>query len=247
MSETPTFANKAEKAAYVRQVFARIAARYDLMNRLMTGGRDRAWRRLVSRLAALPFGGRVLDVATGTGDIALALAWHYPDAQVVGTDTSMVMMRTGRPKLVAAGLDGQIKLTAGDVLRLPFSDNSFDAATTGFALRNVTDIPRTFAEMYRVVKPGGRVVCLELARPTLPLFSLLFGLYFYRMVPWVGGLISGQRDAYTYLPNSLINFLTPGAVKAVMEEVGWCQVRYRRLMMGTVAIHVGVKIETSVT
>jgi demethylmenaquinone methyltransferase/2-methoxy-6-polyprenyl-1,4-benzoquinol methylase len=202
------------------------------MNRLMTGGRDQAWRQQVARLAGLPPGGRVLDVATGTGDIALALARCYPDARVVGADFSIEMMRTGQPKLAAADVDGRIALAAGDALRLPFLDKSFDAVTTGFALRNVTDISRTFAEMY---------LCLEISRPTLPLFRSMFGFYFYRVVPWMGGLISGHRDAYVCLPRSLTGFLTPEEVKAVMEEVGWRQVRYRRLMIGTVAVHVGVR------
>lgn len=241
MPDTLTFSNATEKATYVSQMFARIAPGYDLMNRLMTGGRDQAWRRSVADLAALPPGGRVLDVATGTGGIALALARRHSDAQVVGTDFSVEMMQTGRPKFAAVGVEGRIALAAGDALRLPFPDSSFDAATTGFALRNVTDIARAFAEMYRLVKPGGRVVCLEISRPTLPLFRSLFSFYFYRLVPWVGGLVSGHKEAYTYLPNSLTNFLTPKEIKAVMEEVGWSQVRYRRLMMGTVAIHVGVK------
>ncbi|UCC65198.1 MAG: ubiquinone/menaquinone biosynthesis methyltransferase, partial [Anaerolineae bacterium] len=234
----PAFADDAEKAGYVSGLFARIAPRYDLMNRLMTGGRDRAWRRTVARLAALPPGGRVLDVATGTGDIALALAERYPGAQVVGADFSLEMMAAGRRKFAARG---RIGLAAGDALRLPFPDGSFDAVATGFALRNVTDVSRAFAEMYRLVKPGGRVVCLEISRPTLPLFRSLFAVYFYRVVPWLGGLVSGQKDAYAYLPNSLTGFLTPEEVRRVMQAVGWRQVRYRRLMMGTVAIHVGVK------
>ncbi len=241
MPDTPTFANDVEKSAYVSQTFARIAPRYDLMNRLMTGGRDHAWRRQVARLAALPPGGRVLDVATGSGGIALALARRYPGAQVVGADFSFEMMHTGQLKPAAAGLEGRVSLAAGDALRLPFPDDSFDAATTGFALRNVTDVPRAFAEMYRVTRPGGRVVCLEISRPTLPLFRSLFSFYFYRVVPLMGGLVSGQREAYVYLPHSLTGFLSPEQVKTVMEGAGWCRVRYRRLMMGTMAIHVGEK------
>ena len=242
MSEVSTFESDIEKATFVSHMFDRIAARYDLMNRLMTGGRDQAWRRMVAGMACLPAGGRVLDMATGTGDIALALANRYPEAQIVGADFSIEMLQTSQAKMIAREMKGQISLAAGDALWLPFPENSFDAATTGFALRNVIDIPRAFAEMLRIVRPGGRVVCLEISRPTLPLFRLLFGFYFYRLVPWIGGLVSGQRDAYAYLPNSLTNFLTPSEIKDVMESAGWQQVRYRRLMMGTVAIHTGVKV-----
>jgi demethylmenaquinone methyltransferase/2-methoxy-6-polyprenyl-1,4-benzoquinol methylase len=241
MPEAPTFSDADEKASYVSRMFDRIAARYDLMNRLMTGGRDRAWRRLVAELAALPPGGRAVDVATGTGDIAMALVRRYPDVEVVGVDFSTEMLQTAGEKFAAQGAGQRVSPVVGDALRMPFPDHSFDAATTGFALRNVTDIPRAFAEMYRLVRPGGRVVSLEISRPTLPLFRGLFRFYFYRLVPWVGGLVSGEGDAYAYLPRSLTGFLTPDEVKEVMASVGWRRVRYKRLMLGTVAIHVGEK------
>jgi demethylmenaquinone methyltransferase/2-methoxy-6-polyprenyl-1,4-benzoquinol methylase len=117
----------------------------------------------------------------------------------------------------------------------------FDGVVTGFALRNVTDIPAAFAEMARVTRPGGRVACLEIAKPRTPLFRHLFALYFYRLVPLLGGWITGQRSAYTYLPHSLTAFLTPDEIVQVMRRTGWCEVRYKRLMLGTVAVHVGVR------
>lgn len=235
-----------QKAAYVQEMFGRIAWRYDLMNRLMTLGRDRAWRRYtVSQVLAAPIGAQgtngpcVLDVATGTGDLALEVLYQRPDSQVVGLDFVPAMLDLAQQKAIAVGARPQ--LTAGDALGLPFPDCIFDAVVTGFALRNVTDIPAAFAEMARVTRPGGRVACLEIAKPRLPFFRQLFALYFFRLVPIVGGWITGQRSAYTYLPHSLSVFLTPDEICDVMCQTGWRDVRYRRLMFGTVAVHVGVR------
>jgi len=230
-----------QKADFVRAMFARIARRYDFMNRLMTLGRDQAWRRYVARQASLPQGGLALDVATGTADLALALTRHYPHGRVVGVDFCPEMIELGRAKVAAAGWDPRVRFVIGDALQLPFADGCFDAVTSGFALRNVADIPRAFAEMGRVVKAGSRVVNLEIARPTLPLFRQLFHFYFYRLVPLLGRVLAGQGDAYCYLPNSLTHFLSPEKLKAVMERVGLSRVGYRRLMLGTVAVHVGFK------
>ena len=229
------------KADFVRAMFARIARCYDFMNRLMTLGRDRAWRRYVARQTDLSQGGLALDVATGTADLALALARHYPHGRIVGVDFCPEMIDVGRGKVATAGENSRIHFVTGDALQLPFTDGCFDAVTSGFALRNVTDIPQAFAEMSRVVKAGGRVVCLEIARPTLPIFCQLFHVYFYRLVPLLGRAIAGQEKAYHYLPNSLTHFLSPEELKTVMEKVGLSEVWYQRLMLGTVAVHVGFK------
>jgi len=229
------------KADFVRAMFARIARCYDFMNRLMTLGRDRAWRRYVARQAALPQRGLALDVATGTADLALALARRYPYGRVVGVDFCPEMIDIGRGKVATAGENLRIRLVIGDALRLPFADSCFDAVTSSFALRNVADIPQILTEMGRVVKAGGRVVCLEIARPTLTIFRQLFHFYFYRLVPLLGRVIAGQKEAYRYLPNSLTHFLSPEELKTVMEGVGLSKVWYRRLMLGTVAMHVGCK------
>jgi demethylmenaquinone methyltransferase/2-methoxy-6-polyprenyl-1,4-benzoquinol methylase len=229
------------KADLVRAMFARIARCYDFMNRLMTLGRDQDWRRYVARQAALPQGGLALDVATGTADLALALTRRYPHGRVVGIDFCPEMIELGRAKVAAAGRNLRVRFVIGDAHQLPFADGCFDAVTSGFALRNVTDIPRAFAEMGRVVKTSGRVINLEIARPTLPLFRQLFRFYFYQLVPLLGRVLAGQGDAYHYLPHSLTHFLSPEELKAVMEETGLSQVWYRRLMLGTVAVHVGFK------
>jgi demethylmenaquinone methyltransferase/2-methoxy-6-polyprenyl-1,4-benzoquinol methylase len=231
----------AAEVDFVRAMFARIAQCYDLMNRLMTLGRDRAWRRYVARKAALPQGGLALDVATGTADLALALTRHAHHGRGVGVDFCPEMIALGRAKVAAAGEGLRIRFVIGDALRLPFADGCFDAVTSGFAMRNVADIPQAFAEMGRVVKAGGQVINLEIARPTLPIFRQIFHVYFYQFVPLLGRIVAGRGEAYRRLPNSLTHFLSPEELKAVMGRVGLSQVGYRRLMLGTVVVHVGVK------
>ena len=250
-----------QKAVYVRDMFGRIAWRYDLMNRLMTLGRDRTWRRYtVSKLGlATPQATGpelVLDVATGTGDLAFETRSQHPDARVVGLDFVPEMLALAQqkakdlgenpwaeqpPNATARQTSGSLVLLVGDAMQIPFPDGTFDGIVTGFALRNVTDIPSAFAEMARVTKQGGRIACLEIAKPRTPLFRRLFGLYFYRFVPLLGGWITGQKAAYTYLPHSLSAFLTPDEIVSVMGQVGWREVSYKRLMLGTVAVHVGTR------
>jgi demethylmenaquinone methyltransferase / 2-methoxy-6-polyprenyl-1,4-benzoquinol methylase len=226
-----------EKRSYVRHMFAAIAPRYDLMNRLMTFGRDQVWRRTVVRLCALPDGGRLLDVATGTGDIGYGALGLSSTVRVVGIDLTREMMLRGRGK--HPGL--AFPLVEGDALALPYGDNAFDAACSGFMMRNVLDIRAAFAEQARVVKPGGRVVCLEIAQPELPLFRQLFHIYFFRIVPVLGGFISGEGQAYTYLPHSMLTLPRPPELAHIMEAVGLRDVRYCMAMFGTVAIHWGTK------
>jgi len=238
-------ASEEEKATFVRAMFARIAPRYDLMNRLMTLGRDRAWRRVAAELAALPPGGLAIDVATGTADLAIALAGQTPTGYTVGVDFSLPMMALGRRKiershLEAAGLADRIGFVGGDALALPFPDDTFDCAVSGFALRNVTSVPQTLAEMRRVVAPGGRIVVLELTKPTLPIFRRVFRLAFHRLVPLIGGWITGEPEAYRYLPESVDRFLSPEELKALMEKAGLREVQYRLLALGIAAVHVGV-------
>lgn len=226
-----------EKPGYVRRMFAAIAPRYDLMNRLMTFGRDQVWRRTVVRRCTLPRGGRLLDVATGTGGIAYEAVRGDPTARALGLDLTREMMIYGRA--TRPGL--AFPLAEGDALALPFANGSFDAACSGFMMRNVVDIRAAFAEQARVVRSGGRVVCLEITWPRTPLFPLLFRLYFFRLVPLLGKLITGHREAYTYLPESVIAFPSPPDLQRIMESVGLRDVRYQMAMLGTVAIHWGTK------
>jgi demethylmenaquinone methyltransferase / 2-methoxy-6-polyprenyl-1,4-benzoquinol methylase len=227
----------ADKRSYVRRMFGAIAPRYDLMNRLMTLGRDQVWRRTVVRLCALPRGGRLLDVATGTGDIGYEALRIDPAARVVGLDLTPEMMQLGRQKQPGRSFP----FTEGDGLTLPFGDDTFDATASGFMMRNVVDIKMAFTEQLRVVKPGGRVVCLEITLPRTPILGWLIEIYFFRVVPFVGRLISGHREAYVYLPESVAAFPSPPELKRLIESVGLREVRYRTAMFGTIAIHWGIK------
>ncbi len=226
----------------MRQMFTDIAPRYDLMNRLMTLGRDQVWRRTVVELCNLSRYGRLLDVATGTGDIGYEALKSDLSLDVVGVDLTREMMVRGRGK---AG-NISFPFAEADALALPFADNSFDAATSGFMMRNVVDIPRAFAEQRRVVKPGGRVVCLEITLPRTPVFGPLFRFYFFKVVPLLGSIITGQRSAYTYLPHSALRFPQPPELAQIMRSVGLRDVRYKLAMPGfgstaTVAVHWGTK------
>jgi len=217
------------------ELFARIARRYDFLNRLMSLGRDRHWRRLAAEAARLPASGRVLDVGVGTGDMTLALQARWSDATVVGVDPTAPMMAVGRHKID----NPQTLWSQADGLNLPFPDEAFDAAVSAFVLRNVTDVPLALAEQRRVVRDGGRVVALEMSWPHTPVLSPLFSFYFADLMPRITGLLSGQPAAYRYLPRSVERFLTPRQLQRTMEEVGLRDVRYRRLALGTVTLHVG--------
>ena len=229
--------NKFKERA-IREMFARIAPCYDLLNCLMSWGQDSRWRRVAVRLA-LPGRGRVLDVATGTGDMALELARYT--GSVVGLDLCQEMLSWGRLKTEKRGLGSNINFIVGDALALPFSDNSFDCALNGFALRNVADINLFLSELRRVVKPGGRVVCLELVRPASGIIGAFYRSYLYKIVPVLGRWLSGDGKAYRYLPDSVGCFLSTVEFHKMMEEAGFRQVGHRSLNLGTIAVHVGVK------
>jgi demethylmenaquinone methyltransferase / 2-methoxy-6-polyprenyl-1,4-benzoquinol methylase len=224
-----------QKRTYVRDMFARIAPRYDALNRLMTFGMDQGWRVRAARLAvgknAAPF---VLDLATGTGDFAIAIQIVAPAARVIGLDLVYEMLA------YAQGKHEALPLLTGDALDLPFPDNTFDAITSAFMLRNVVSLERAFSEMARVSKPGAHIVALEITQPRLPLWSELYKFYFYRLVPLLGGALS-DRDAYRYLPDSAARFVDADALAKIMRGAGLRDVRYELLNVGTVAIHAGTK------
>jgi len=221
----------------VRAMFDRIAGRYRLMNALMTFGRDRIWRRAVVRAAALPAGGRLLDLASGTGDIALEQLRLDTGARVTAADFSLEMMRVGRQR---PGGD-RIAWCAADALSLPFADASFDAVSSGYLLRNVADRVGAFREQARVVRPGGRVVCLDTSPPPASKLRPLVRLYLRRIVPLLGRVIAGERSAYAYLAASTEGFKAPEELAAIMRAAGLIQVSYQRFMAGTIAVHVGTR------
>lgn len=221
-------------------MFDRISRVYDLMNRVMTGGMDIRWRDFAARQVALRSGERALDLGSGTGDMAIAIARRSPpDAQIVGVDFSEGMLAVGREKMRRLGLSERIELKQGDGQHLDFADGAFDAVCSAWVVRNLGDIPAGFREMRRVTRPGGRVVCLEMSHPYNPVFNWGFHLYFDRLVPLLGRLIGKSFDAYSYLPSSVVSHPDAPALKRIMEEAGWRDVRYYYLMGGVVAVHVG--------
>jgi demethylmenaquinone methyltransferase/2-methoxy-6-polyprenyl-1,4-benzoquinol methylase len=225
------------RARYVQSMFDRIAARYNLMNRVMTAGQDQRWRRFVIERARLRPGDRLLDLATGTGDIAFAALARVPGIQVVGGDFSLGMMLVGQQQPLGA----QVRWSGADALYLPFPDDTFDAITAGYLMRNVIDIPRAFAEQRRVLKPGGRLVILDTAPPPRNLLRPFIVAYLRYGIPLLGRLISGNSDAYTYLPESTQQFKTPDELAALMRAAGFRNVAYRTFMFGTMAVHWGEK------
>jgi demethylmenaquinone methyltransferase / 2-methoxy-6-polyprenyl-1,4-benzoquinol methylase len=228
-----------DKAARVQAMFSDIAERYDLMNALMTGGRDQAWRRRVARLAAPAAEDRVLDLATGTADLALAFLEETPAELVVGVDFVEEMLLRARAKLRRRRERRRVTLLAADALALPFPDATFGCVASAFLLRNLADLAQGLAEMRRVTQPGGSVVALEITQPTLPVWRDLFRLYFHYLVPALGALVSGDRGAYTYLPRSVERFVTPPELARLMRDVGLWDVKITKLGLGTVTIHVG--------
>lgn len=231
------------KEAYVYALFSSIAHRYDLLNTVLSFNRDRAWRRFAVAQSGLQPGGFGLDVCCGTGMLAFEQARVVgPTGKVVGVDFCDEMLKVAAANLEKTSYKGIVEFVKGNAIDLPFEDNTFDCATMGFALRNVSDMRKALAEMRRVVKPGGKVVNLDLAKPRLPVFKQLYYLYFNYLVPLLGRLGVGLEGPYRYLPASLKVFPHQEEIRALFEEVGLRDAHYFELTGGVVAVHVGTKV-----
>lgn len=226
-----------ERAAYVQKMFGRIAGRYNLMNRLMTFGQDMRWRRFVVQQAQLGEAGKVLDLATGTGDIAFEALKTAPNTLVVGADFALPMMYVGQKLPLGA----QVKWAGADALQLPFAANTFDAVTSGYLVRNVIDIPQCLNEQLRVLKPGGRIVILDSAPPPKNLLRPFILIHLKYVIPLLGRMISRHPSAYQYLPESTQAFKTPNELADLMRQAGIRNVQYKTFMFGTMAVHWGEK------
>ena len=223
-------------------MFGGIAGRYDLMNRLMTMGLDRRWRRVAAREAALSPGDRALDACCGTGDLSFSLVDGCSGCEVTGLDFTPEMVALARQKAAARALRGRpapLEFVAGDLLDLPFADVEFAAVTVGWGVRNVPDVPRAFAEMRRVTRPGGRVVCLESTQAPDGAGKHFHHIWMGHVVPLLGSVVTGDASAYAYLPASVEAFPRAEGLAAIMAAAGLTRVRYRRFGFGAVAIHVG--------
>jgi demethylmenaquinone methyltransferase / 2-methoxy-6-polyprenyl-1,4-benzoquinol methylase len=223
----------------VRGMFDRITRRYDLMNRLMTGGRDVAWRREAARIAIGSGAERALDVATGTGDLALELR-RQGVPSVTGLDFSREMIASAETKRDAQNVDG-VTFLQGDAMDMPFPDASFDALTIAWGLRNLPDYEQGIQELTRVLRPEGRMVILEMTPLQNETLRRAFNLYFQHAVPVIGGIVSGDRDAYRYLPESVGAFPAADELAGIMSASGLRNVRYKLVGGGTVALHIGIR------
>lgn len=231
-----------EKSGLVAEVFHSVAPKYDIMNDLMSLGLHRLWKRFTISQAALRNGHYVLDVASGTGDLAKAFAKLVgSQGKVVMTDINEGMLQVGRDRLTNAGIIGNIEFVLADAECLPFPDNYFDCITIAFGLRNVTNKLTALKSMYRVLKPGGKLLILEFSHPTSPLLNKIYDLYSFHLIPKIGGLVANDRASYQYLVESIRMHPNQETLKSILQEAGFDDIDYHNLNGGIVALHKGYK------
>ena len=232
----------AEKAGRVREVFDSVAAQYDLMNDLMSGGLHRLWKRFTIELSAVRSGQTVLDIAGGTGDLAAKFSKLVgADGKVILADINAAMLSVGRDRLIDKGALSNIDVVQADAQFLPFEDNSIDCITIAFGLRNVTDKAKALRSMHRVLKPGGRLLVLEFSKPTSPLLSKVYDAYSFSALPAMGKLITDDADSYRYLAESIRKHPDQESLLEMVEDVGFVDCRYHNMTGGIVAVHRGIK------
>jgi demethylmenaquinone methyltransferase/2-methoxy-6-polyprenyl-1,4-benzoquinol methylase len=232
----------AEKAGRVREVFDSVAAQYDLMNDLMSGGLHRLWKRFTIELSAVRSGQTVLDIAGGTGDLAAKFSKLVgADGKVILADINAAMLSVGRDRLIDKGALSNIDVVQADAQFLPFDDNSIDCITIAFGLRNVTDKAKALKSMHRVLKPGGRVLVLEFSKPTSPLLSKVYDAYSFSALPAMGKLITDDEDSYRYLAESIRKHPDQESLLEMVEDAGFVDCRYHNMTGGIVAVHRGIK------
>lgn len=232
-----------DKVHRTRLHFESIARRYDFMNTLLSFGIHYLWKRSAIRMMRLKDGDRVLDVCGGTGDLSiLAVRAVGSTGKVVLADINAAMIQAGKNKKAHASLRKQIRFVHANAEALSFPDGVFDAAMVGFGIRNVSCMEKGFEEMHRVLKPGGKLMCLEFSKPTAPFFCRLYDFYSFVVMPFLGGLLAGSRRAYTHLPESIRTFSTPDQLAAMLQQIGFRRVSYRRLTNGIAVVHTGEKV-----
>jgi demethylmenaquinone methyltransferase/2-methoxy-6-polyprenyl-1,4-benzoquinol methylase len=233
----------ADKAARVRSVFASVAGKYDLMNDLMSFGMHRLWKQFTLSLTGLRPGQRALDVAAGTGDLAMGMLRQVGrTGGVILSDINPSMLERGRDRLLDHGFVGNVECLVADAERLPFPDDSFDCLTIGFGLRNVTDKAAALASMYRVLKPGGQLLVLEFSTPVVPAFRPLYDAYSFNVLPLLGRIVAGDAQSYRYLAESIRMHPDQETLLGMLRAAGFGQARYHNLSGGIVALHRGYKI-----
>ncbi|WP_270171587.1 demethylmenaquinone methyltransferase [Paenibacillus sp. SYP-B4298] len=229
------------KEQFVHSVFENIAPKYDMMNDLLSFRRHKAWRKFTMKKMAVQEGATAIDLCCGTCDWTIAMARESRTGTMIGLDFSANMLEFGQRKVNEIGLNQQITLVQGNAMALPYEDNQFDYATIGFALRNVPDLKQVLREMQRVVKPGGKVVCLELSKPTWQPFKSIYYFYFRKVLPMLGKLFAKRYEQYKWLPDSLVHFPDMNQLAEIYREVGLKQVSVYPLTFGIAALHIGTK------